>query len=94
MSESNIIHKKITVTGLVQGVGFRYACIENANSIGIKGFVKNVSDGSVYIEAEGSEKQLIQFIDWCSLGPRYGRIEEVKVKNDEIKGFKQFVVMH
>jgi len=46
-------HVNITVKGRVQGVGFRYSAMEAAEELGIKGFVRNMPDGSVYIEAEG-----------------------------------------
>ena len=45
---------KIHVTGHVQGVGFRWNAVREARNLDIKGFVRNLSDGSVYIEAEGS----------------------------------------
>jgi len=62
---------KIHVMGYVQGVGFRYRAMREAISHGIKGFVRNMSDGSVYIEAEGSRKQLKDFVEWCKKGPGY-----------------------
>ena len=45
-----LIHKEITISGVVQGVGFRYACLKTAQNIGIKGFVKNKLNGDVYID--------------------------------------------
>lgn len=62
---------KIHVNGYVQGVGFRWRTVREAASIGIKGFVRNMPDGSVYIEAEGTRKQLGYFVDWCKKGPGY-----------------------
>ncbi|HNR40986.1 MAG TPA: acylphosphatase [Bacteroidales bacterium] len=60
---------KIYVRGRVQGVGFRYSAVRAANHHGITGFVKNMPDGSVYMEAEGTEKELLDFIEWCRNGP-------------------------
>lgn len=62
---------KIHVNGYVQGVGFRWSAVREAKRQGIKGFVKNMSDGSVYIEAEGSRKQVTTFVEWCKKGPGY-----------------------
>jgi len=62
---------KIHVNGYVQGVGFRWSALRMANKYGIKGFVKNMYDGTVYIEAEGSGKQLKDFVEWCKKGPGY-----------------------
>jgi acylphosphatase len=70
---------KIHITGHVQGVGFRWSAANEARNRDIKGFVKNLSDGSVYIEAEGSIIQLNIFLDWCKKGPSFGSIDSVTV---------------
>ena len=72
--EEKILYK-IHVMGYVQGVGFRYRTLREAVSRGIKGFVKNMYDGSVYIEAEGTRKELKHFVEWCKKGP--GHVESV-----------------
>ncbi len=94
MPDIRKIHKNITIIGRVQGVGFRYACKNMANSLGIKGSVKNLYDGSVYIEAEGTELQLRHFIEWCSNGPSYANVTDVKVIDDEVKEFRYFDIIH
>ena len=48
---------------MVQGVGFRWAAERIANSLGVKGWVKNLPDGTVELEAEGEEEALIGLID-------------------------------
>lgn len=68
---------KIHVTGWVQGVGFRWGAASEARNRGIKGFVKNLSNGSVYIEAEGSREQLNAYVEWCKKGPGFGFVESV-----------------
>jgi acylphosphatase len=70
---------KISVSGCVQGVGFRWNAANEARDKGIKGFVKNLSDGRVYIEAEGSMSQLNTFVEWCKKGPAHGSVETVNV---------------
>jgi acylphosphatase len=94
MPDVRKIHKKITVTGRVQGVGFRFACRNMAHSLGISGFVKNQYDGSVYIEAEGTEVQLRHFLQWCHKGPSYADVTEVFVNSGEVKGFRFFDITH
>jgi acylphosphatase len=86
------IHRKITVTGNVQGVGFRFSAKSMANSLGIKGFIKNLYNGDVYIEAEGNEAQLQHFIAWCHKGPSYSRVHDVKVEEGEVKHFSYFEI--
>ena len=70
---------KIHVTGHVQGVGFRWRAASEARGRDIKGFIKNLSDGSVYIEAEGSTDELNTFVEWCRKGPGYAFVETVNV---------------
>ena len=70
---------KIHVTGQVQGVGFRWSAAKEARTLDIKGFVRNLSDGSVYIEAEGTLMQLTTFVEWCKRGPAFGFVDSVKV---------------
>jgi acylphosphatase len=58
----------IKIFGQVQGVFFRGSAKQKAQDLGITGFVRNVL-GAVYIEAEGSEEALEQFLGWCRHGP-------------------------
>ena len=74
--EENKLYK-IHITGYVQGVGYRWRASGEARIRGIKGFVKNLSDGSVYIEAEGTVQQLDDFVNWCKKGPGHGFVESV-----------------
>jgi len=83
---------KIHVNGYVQGVGFRWSTVRAAQRHGITGFVKNMSDGSVYIEAEGSRKDLKDFVDWCKKGP--GHIESMTVDPYPPVNYKDFHVEH
>jgi acylphosphatase len=85
-------HLNITVAGRVQGVFFRASTKTSADHLSIKGFVKNQPDGSVYIEAEGEEKDLEQFIDWCSQGPKAAKVEHYQVQDGVMKDFTDFVI--
>ena len=67
----------ITISGRVQGVGFRFSAVHKAGELDIKGFVKNRSDGTVYIEAEGDPGNLNKFVNWCWQGPSSARVENV-----------------
>ncbi len=67
----------ISVTGRVQGVGFRYYTQQKAAELNISGFVQNKPNRSVYIEAEGEEENLKTFIDWCHLGPQRAMVTRV-----------------
>jgi acylphosphatase len=81
---------KVHINGYVQGVGFRWTAVREAKKQGITGFVKNMSDGSVYIEAEGSRNQLRGFIEWCKKGPGY--VESVTTDIYPPVNYKEFGV--
>jgi acylphosphatase len=83
---------KIHVRGRVQGVGFRWSAVREARKNGITGFVKNQSDGSVYIEAEGSRAQLKAFVEWCKDGPGIGHVESVTADPYPPVNYKEFRV--
>lgn len=76
----------------MQGVGFRYSTRKMADQLGIKGFIKNMNDGSVYIEAEGTEERIENFINWCRVGPTRAEIRSVSVQKGEMKNYKRFDV--
>jgi acylphosphatase len=82
----------IHVYGLVQGVFFRYTTRKIARNLGLTGIVKNLTDGSVYIEAEGSEDKLFELIKFAKKGPKSAKVEsieyEFKEAQDRFKGFE------
>jgi acylphosphatase len=86
-------HYNITISGMVQGVGFRYNARTIAQYIGINGFVKNIPGNKVYIETEGTESELSEFINWCHKGPGYAHIEKVDVEPGEMEHFKSFEIL-
>ncbi len=85
-------HFKISVTGRVQGVWFRQSTLEKAQELGLAGTVKNMPDGSVGIEAEGSEEALKKLIEWCGEGPDHASVENVVYAESELKNYKGFSI--
>jgi len=85
---------KINVSGRVQGVGFRYNAAREARNNGITGFVKNLSNGEVYIEAEGSRDNLRTFVEWCKKGPAFGYVESVNVDSYPPANYEDFRIEH
>ena len=69
----------IKIYGLVQGVGFRFLAGKKSEELGISIRAENNSDSSVYIEAEGDEKSLQKFIEWCHKGPEGAVVEKVEI---------------
>jgi len=75
-------------------VGFRWNAVHEARKQGITGFVKNLSDGSVYIEAEGFRKQLNPFVEWCKKGPDFGYVESADIDIFPPANYTEFHIEH
>ena len=80
----------IKVSGKVQNVGFRFYTRKTAIGMGIQGFVKNMRDGSVYIEAEGEQDAMQAFILWCKEGPEWAGVKKLSVQEKPFEGFEGF----
>lgn len=82
----------IIVSGRVQGVFYRASAKNQADLCGIKGFVRNERNGDVYIEAEGDDSRLEEFLNWCRQGPPRSIVQKVVSEEKELVGFKNFEV--
>jgi acylphosphatase len=85
---------KILITGRVQGVGFRWNVSTEARNRGINDFIKNLSNGTVYLEAEGYKEQLDDFVEWCRNGPGLSIVESLKTDIFPPVGYKDFRIEH
>jgi len=68
---------EIRVTGIVQGVAFRWYTRERAGELGLVGWVRNLPDGSVQLLAEGPREDLERLLLWCGQGPPSARIRKL-----------------
>ncbi|MFW6224545.1 MAG: acylphosphatase [Bacteroidota bacterium] len=80
----------IRIFGRVQGVNYRYAAKQAAESLGITGYVQNKDDGSVFIAASGEENHLNEMVKWCKEGPSMARVEDVKVEEVSFEKYSGF----
>lgn len=85
-------HYKITVRGRVQGVWFRRYTAEKAVSLQIKGFVKNMDNGDVYVEAEGESRSLENFREWLYTGSPNSKVYDVVLEEGDLKHFRTFEI--
>jgi acylphosphatase len=85
-------HYSIRIYGKVQNVGFRFYTINEAKQLNIKGYVKNEPDGTVYIEAEGEEVPLLEFISWCRKGPTWARVGHIEANESPVMNYKDFKI--
>ncbi|RLF23895.1 MAG: acylphosphatase [Thermoprotei archaeon] len=81
-----MIRVLVRIYGVVQGVGFRAFAQYHARRLGLKGYVKNLSDGSVEIVAEGPRVKIEQYLDIIRRGPPSAIVERVEVYYKDYKG--------
>lgn len=86
-------HVDIRVYGRVQGVFFRHTALEQARQLGITGFARNEPDSSVYIEAEGEDATLDQFLEWCQHGPSSAHVTSVEHTEGSLRYFEDFTIV-
>jgi len=77
-SEKADLARRFIVRGRVQGVGFRWFVEREAHILGISGWVRNNSDGSVEILGQGSQEQLLGLRSRLRQGPRAARVDDVE----------------
>lgn len=83
----------LRIRGLVQGVSFRASARDAAGRLGLKGWVRNLSNGDVESIAEGEDKAVEQFVVWCHKGPPEADVDTVAVNDEPFKGeFADFMV--
>ena len=75
----NTLTVNMKITGKVQGVGFRFFVQQQAQKLGINGWVSNKSNGDVEALAQGEKADLEQFIAKVKQGPSFSRVEDVSL---------------
>lgn len=85
---------RLRISGRVQGVFFRVACREQANGLGLVGWVRNLSNSDVEVLAEGCVVDVDVLQDWCRAGPSNARVDDVTVSEEAPLGdMDQFSVI-
>lgn len=85
---------RLTIQGSVQPVFFNRYVIEEAEKLGVKGFIRNKEDGFIEIFIEGNINEVNQMITACKTGPQYAMIRNSEEKEERFQGFKDFKVMN
>ena len=73
-----MVTRQIRVRGQVQGVGFRQAMRREAERAGVRGWVRNRSDGSVEALVQGEAAAVARLVDWARRGPPAARVDELQ----------------
>ncbi len=89
------VRVRAVVEGRVQGVFFRYSTCDQADKLGVTGWVMNRHDGGVEVVAEGTQEAVGALVQWCRHGPPGARVTDVKVANEPYSGeFQSFDVRY
>jgi acylphosphatase len=91
MGVSGDIRLRVTISGLVQGVGFRDALRQEAQREHVAGWVRNRDDGLVEAVLEGPEARVARVLGYCHVGPRGARVEAVTADPEPpaaLRGFR------
>lgn len=78
-------HLHLIIHGNVQGVGFRWSTMREAQKLRLVGWVKNKSDGTVEVVAEGEEGALNKLKEWCEKGAFMTYVERISSKLEDVE---------
>ena len=81
---------RVFVSGMVQGVSFRWYTVQQARARGLGGFVRNLPDGRVEAVFEGPDEAVDAVVAWCRTGPRHARVISIDVCYEEPEGLFEF----
>lgn len=89
------VRAHLIISGYVQGVFFRAHTQEKAAMLGLKGWVKNIYDGTVEAVFEGEKGKVEEMIGWCRKGPSGARVSNVDVEWEDYTGeFRDFNISY
>ena len=88
----SLVARRVSVQGVVQGVGYRYAMVAAAEAAGVTGWVRNRRDGTVEAVVQGDGAAVLAVVAWCERGPPGARVDAVEVSDvavdDTLAGFE------
>jgi acylphosphatase len=88
------VRAHVFVSGRVQGVFFRQSTQLQAQSLGVKGWARNLSDGRGEAVFEGDKSAVQKLVDYCRRGPLAAKVENIKINHEkymgEFSGFETF----
>jgi acylphosphatase len=86
-----MVRAHLLITGIVQGVGYRWSCRRAGQGIGVTGWVRNLDDGRVEALVQGTQEQVENLIKWCYRGPEEARVSDIAVTyEDSLESFPDF----
>lgn len=82
----------MVVHGVVQGVGYRWGCVREAERLGVSGWVRNLRSGGVELAAEGPPDAVDALLAWVRRGPSGARVMSLDVVEESPEGVRGFIV--
>lgn len=86
------VAKRWFVSGIVQGVGFRFFVQNKAKALGLSGWVRNLDDGRVEAYAAGAPKKLNELAAALYLGPRLAQVRHIEEQDAAVEKYSDFFV--
>jgi acylphosphatase len=81
---------RVRIKGLVHGVSFRSSMARKAADFGVRGWVRNLPDGSVEAFLEGDERNVKRVLDWARSGPPRARVDRLDVETATPRNHRDF----
>ena len=81
---------RVRIKGLVHGVSFRSSMAQMAAGLGVRGWVRNLPDGSVEAFLEGDERNVKRVLDWARSGPPRARVDKLEVQAATPRNHRDF----
>ena len=89
---SSPVRVRVFVSGLVQGVGYRYSTMNQAKYFGLSGWVRNLPDGRAEAVFEGDKKAVEGMISWCRRGPTGATVSTLVLEYEDPEGDRTFEI--
>ena len=83
-AKKNRVH--LLISGQVQGVWYRASTKQQADNLGLTGWVRNCRSGQVEVIVEGADAAINKLISWCRTGPSMARVTDVRIDFDDYRG--------
>lgn len=75
----------VRVSGVVQGVGFRWKALQEAEALDVRGWIRNRPDGDVDATLQGEEDKVREMLQWMRKGPSRAVVRDMSVRWDDAK---------
>ena len=87
-----MLARRYVLKGRVQGVGFRYFVHQAAHDLGIRGWVRNLEDGTVEVHAQGGSEIMTRFVAEIRSGPSFAMVEDIQEDDAQTEDYENFFI--